>query len=142
MRASSPVSAATATRKKVVECRRRGYVGHGTGACQEACERALAYRLTDAKPITYARLPRKLQKSLRPYDLIEANLRLSSQRRTQRRSSRRRLPFRGPSPTSQSPSQDSPKASITYLGSPSLPYPVFLLLAYPVNSESSPLFWL
>ncbi len=58
VRASSPVSAVTATRKKVVGCCRRGHVGHGTGTRQEACERALAYRLTDDRKVLRPHKPR------------------------------------------------------------------------------------
>ncbi len=136
MRASSPVSAATATRKKVVECCPRGHVGHGTGARQEACERALAYRLTDAKPITHARLPRTRQKCFVP--MISSKRICAYHRNAVPRGAHQScLAFWAPNATSQSPSQDSPKTHVTYLRSS---YPIFSPLAYPVNGDGSPLF--
>ncbi len=143
MRASSPVSAATAMRKKVVECCPRGHVGHGMGACQEACERALAYRLTDVKPITHARLPCTRQKCFVP--MISSKRICAYHRNAVPHGAHQScFTFRAPGATSQSPSHNSPKASVMYLGpgSSSLPYPIFPPLAYPVNSDSSPLFWL
>ncbi len=76
---------------------------------------------------------------IRPYDLIEANLRLSSQRCTLRHSSERRLAPGRPSTTSQSPNQDSPKASVNVplVVLPSLSAPDSLSSAYAVDIGGS-----